>query len=201
MPPILTVAIFAFLTVLVFIFTEPRKRPALGEVYWTAQPKPPNELAKTFAFTGQTDRLVEMLYLDQEVLPNAREYQASAARTGVPMLFRSHTIGWNETERIIKALLPLLEKLPFEVTHAFVVLGIDGNLGSREYEVNAAMVAQLTNPDVQDDEEKLIRFCISVSYLGPSEAVKPLVKLMNNDKRMRVQNAARYALQNMGYSL
>ncbi|NSW53033.1 MAG: hypothetical protein HPY85_11050 [Anaerolineae bacterium] len=201
MPPILTVVIFAVLTVLVFIFTEPRKRPELGAVYWSAQSRPPHELAKTFAYTGQTDRLVEMLQLDHELLPNAREYQAAAARTGVPMLFRSHSIDWDETERIIKALLNLLPVLPFEVTHAFVVLGIDGNLGSMERAVNQAMVAQLTDPGVQADEEKLIRFCISISYLGPSESVNPLVKLMNNDKRMRVRNAARHALQNMGYSL
>ena len=197
----LTVAIFAIITILVFVFTAPRRRPDLGAIYWNTQQRPPNELAKSFAFAGEADRLIEMLNLDVELLPNAKDFHAAAVKTGVPMLFRNHKVGWNETEKIILAVLKHMEEIPFEATHAFVVLGIGGFLGSLENDVINAMLEQMKNSEVIAQEDVLARYCVSLSYLGSQEAINPLVKLMNNDSRDKVRNAARYSLQNMGFNL
>ncbi len=197
----LTVGIFAIITILVFIFTEPRKRSELGTIYWNAQKRSPNELAKSFAFAGEADRVSEMLTVDPELVPNATEYHAAAAKTGVPMLFRRHKVAWRDTEKIILSLLDKIQENPFEVTHAFVVLGVSGFLGSLEDKVTSSMVRQISLPEIQAQEDVLIRYCVSLGYLGTQEAIDPLVRIMNNDARLTVQNAARYSLQNMGFYL
>ena len=197
----MTVGIFAIITILVFIFTEPQKRSDLGTIYWNTQKRSPNELAKSFAFAGEADRVGEMLLLDPNLVPNATEFHSAAAKTGVPMLFRRHKVAWRDTEKIILSLLDNIQENPFEVTHAFVVLGVSGFLGSLEDEVISSMVSQINHPEIQAQEEILIRYCVSLGYLGPQEAIDPLVKIMNNDTRLTVQNAARYSLQNMGFYL
>jgi len=197
----LTVAIFVVTTILVFIFTEPRKRPELGTIYWNTQQRLPNELAKSFAYSGEGDRIIEMLNLQKEYLPNAQEFHAAAAKTGVPMLFKMHKVSWRETEQIIQGLLNCLAENTFEVTHAFVVLDVGGNLGSLEDTVTAAMLNQMDDSDVVAKEDVLVRYCVSLSYLEAAEAINPLVKLMNNDSREKVRNAARYSLQKMGFNL
>ena len=80
-------------------------------------------------------------------------------------------------------------------------MGVSGFLGSLEDEVINAMVRQICLPEIQAKENVLIRYCVSLSYLGPQEAIDPLVKIMNTDARITVRNAARYSLKNMGFYL
>ena len=169
-------------------------------MFWQMQTRTPHELAKSFAFSGDADRLVEMLKISEDIFPNAREYHAAAAST-LPMLYRNHEVSWRKSETIIFLLFDRLYLLPSEVTHAFVALGVGGYLGSLEDEVFSGMVEALEDPEINGDEQKLIRFCLAVGYLQVPDAVDHLTLLMNNDQRVSVQRAARSALQNMGFYL
>ena len=187
-------------TVVVFLLTNEKRKPDLGTMFWQMQTRTPHELAKSFAFSGETDRLIEMLKISEDIFPNALEYHAAAAST-LPMLYRSHEVSWRKSEAIIFLLFDRLYILPSEVTHALVALGVGGYLGSLEDEVFDSLVEALEDPDINQDEEKLIRFCLAAGYLRIPEAVDHLTLLMNNDERTSVKSAARSALQNMGFYL
>ncbi|MBN2048304.1 MAG: hypothetical protein JW750_10715 [Anaerolineaceae bacterium] len=196
-----TILLLLTATVMVFILTTPRKRRTLSAAYWGAQTASPNELAKVFAYTGQADRLIEMLKLEPDLVLDARKYKIAAAATGIPMLLRNHEVSWSDTEEIIRSLLQLLNVLPYEVSHAFLVMGLNGNLGSYEDEVIARMLNVMEMPSIRDDEEVMIRLCLTLGYLAPVNAVEPMIRLMNTDQRARVRYAAKYSLQRMGIYL
>ena len=184
----------------VFLLTNEKRKPDLGTMFWQMQTRTPHELAKSFAFSGETDRLIEMLKISEDIFPNALEYHAAAAST-LPMLYRSHEVSWRKSEAIIFLLFDRLYILPAEVTHALVALGVGGYLGSLEDDVFDSLVEALEDPEINKDEEKLIRFCLAAGYLRIPEAVDHLTRLMNNDERTSVKSAARSALQNMGFYL
>ena len=200
MESILIVLALVIVTTVFFFLTNEKKKPDLGTMFWQMQTRPPHELAKSFAFTGETDRLIEMLKISEDIFPDAAEYYAAAAQT-IPMLYRNHEVSWRNTERIIWLLIDRLHIIPTEVTHAFVAMGVGGYLGSLEYEIHDLLVAELNDPENNKDEQKLIRFCLAVGYLRVPDAVDALTRLMNMDSRLSVQRAARSALQNMGFYL
>jgi hypothetical protein len=200
MEAILVVLGLVILTVGFFLLTNEKKKPDLGTMFWQVQTRTPSDLAQSFAFAGDTDRLIEMLKISEDIFPNALEYHAAAAKT-IPMLYRNHEVSWAKSEQIIWLLFDRLYIIPKEVTHAFVALGVGGYLGSLEEEVHEVLIEALEDPEVNKDQEKLIRFCLAVGYLQVPEAVDHLTKLMNMDDRIPVQRAARSALQNMGFYL
>ena len=65
------IAILAVVTIVSFVVLRPRERPPLGNNYWNSQTLPGIELAKTFSFRGDADRLVEMLRLKPLLVPRA----------------------------------------------------------------------------------------------------------------------------------
>ncbi|MEE4195668.1 MAG: hypothetical protein V2J07_10770 [Anaerolineae bacterium] len=200
MEAILFVLGLIVITVLIFLLTNEKKKPDLGTMFWQMQTRTPSELAKSFAFAGETDRLIEMLKISQDIFPNALDYHAAAAKT-IPMLYRNHEVSWRKSETIIWLLFDRLYFIPVEVTHAFVALGVGGYLGSLEEEVHQGLVEALIDPEINRDEATIIRFCLAVGYLRVPDAVDHLTKLMNMDDRIPVQRAARSALQNMGFYL
>lgn len=200
MESILVVFGLILVLVVVFLLTNEKRKPDLGTMFWQMQTRTPHELAKSFAFSGETDRLIEMLKISEDIFPNALEYHAAAAST-LPMLYRSHEVSWRKSEAIIFLLFDRLYILPAEVTHALVALGVGGYLGSLEDDVFDSLVEALEDPEINKDEEKLIRFCLAAGYLRIPEAVDHLTRLMNNDERTSVKSAARSALQNMGFYL
>ena len=200
MESILVVLGLIVVTTAVFLLTNEKKKPDLGTMFWQMQTRSPSELAKSFAFAGETDRLIEMLKVSEDIFPNALEYHAAAAKT-IPMLYRNHEVSWPKSQTIIWLLFDRLYFIPAEVTHAFLALGVGGYLGSLEEEVHEGLVEALEDPEINNDESKLIRFCLAVGYLQVPEAVDHLTKLMNMDDRIPVQRAARSALQNMGFYL
>lgn len=200
MESILVVLGLIVVTTTVFLLTNEKKKPDLGTMFWQMQTRTPSELAKSFAFAGETDRLIEMLKVSEDIFPDALEYHAAAAKT-IPMLYRNHEVSWRKSETIIWLLFDRLYIIPTEATHAFLALGVGGYLGSLEDEVYEGLVEALGDAEIQKDASKLIRFCLAVGYLQVPEAVDPLTKLMNMDDRIPVQRAARSALQNMGFYL
>ena len=200
MESILIVIGLVVVTTGVFLLTNEKQKPDLGTMFWQMQTRKPHELAKSFAFAGEADRLIEMLKISEDIFPNALEYHAAAAAT-IPMLYRNHEVSWRKSETIIWLLFDRLYIIPTEVTHAFVAMGVGGYLGSLEDEVHVGLVEALTDPEISKDDSKLIRFCLALGYLRVPEAVDILTKLMNMDKRISVQRAARSALQNMGFYL
>lgn len=200
MESILVVLGLIVVTTGVFFLTNEKKKPDLGTMFWQMETRSPHELAKSFAFAGETDRLIEMLKISEDIFPNALEYHAAAAAT-IPMLYRNHEVSWRKSETIIWLLFDRLYIIPAEVTHALVSMGVGGYLGSLEDEVHEGLVEALEDPETNKDENKLIRFCLAVGYLRVPEAVDHLTKLMNRDERFSVQRAARSALQNMGFYL
>jgi len=200
MESIIIVVVLMVVTAGIFLITDEKKKTELGTMFWQTQTRTPHELAKSFAYAGEADRILEMLTINPEIFPKAVEFHTAAAMNA-PMLYRNNEIPWRSTEKIIAQLIKRVHEIPHAVTHAFLEMGVEGYLGSMEDDVHRVLVSALNDPMVIADDQLLIRFCITVGYLKVTEAIDILTKLMNNDSRPHVCRAARHALQNMGFFL
>jgi hypothetical protein len=188
MSSIFVIIILAVVTILSFIFFKPRKRPPLGYGFWNAQSISGHDLARMFATNNEVDRLVEMLYLDSTLVPEAKSFQSSAAAVGIPALFRRFSVPVPDTEEIIKGLLGALQDVPGDVIYAMSVLGVGQYLGSLEDEVVLALIEQLSRSG--ENPKNLVKVCDALGYIGNKLAVEPLENMLENKLPQEVQNAA-----------
>ena len=174
MNPVIAIIILAVITILAFIISQPRTRPPLGIKYWNTQTKPPNDLAKMFSFSGETDRIIEMLSLKSNSVPDAPKLKAAAAATAVPMLFHRHNITWHETEDIITALIHNLPETPIEASYALTVLGAEEYLRSLYESTMDALVDLLSEDDILQNAAIAQRICNALFYIHSPAIIEPL---------------------------
>ena len=186
MNPLLAIIILAAVTVLAFYVTQPRTRSPLGIKYWNESTKPPDALAKMFSYSGQTDRIIEMLNLKTISVPDAARMKAAAAATAVPMLYHRHTITWHETEDIITALIRNLPVTPVEASYALTVLGAEGNLRSMDESVMQALSDLLMQDDIRQDVPLVLRICNALFYIHSPSIVEPLNIVKNKTDNPKI---------------
>ena len=200
MEPIPALAILAVITILSFLFFQPKERPPLGPAYWNSQKADANDLANMFGINNDADRLIEMLLLNPATVPNAQNYRAAAAANGIPILFQRHSIPRKVTDRIISNLIKTLDDCTWDATHALTVLGVGSHLGWMEKEVVEAFSQQLQKPSVLEDKKTVMKICDALGYIGVEQGIEPLMNINNNSVDAAVKGAALRALEKLGVS-
>lgn len=189
MSPVLAIIILAAVTFLAFIITQPRTRAPLGIKYWNAQELSPNDLAKMYSYSGETDRIIEMLNLKSSLVPNAAQMKAAAAATAIPMLYHRHTVNWHETEDIITALIGNLPETPIESSYALTVLGAEENLRSMYEPAMEALVDLLSQDDIRKNVPLALRICNALYYIHVPAIIEPLSVTLNKTENPKVKMA------------
>ena len=157
-----------------------------------------HDLAKMFSFNGEEDRLIEIMRLNSLLVPNANELKASAASTGIPMLYHRHSVPWQKTEEIIESLLAAIGDVPEDVIHAISVLSLGQHLGAMEERVVLELTQELQSPALEGKEKILVKCCEALGFIGSSLAIEPLKDLEENTGIREVELAAARALARLG---
>ena len=194
MDPVIAIIILSAVTILAFLITQPRTRSPLGIKYWNNQTKPPNDLAKMFSYSGETDRIIEMLNLKTNTVPSATQMKAAAAATAVPMLYHRHTITWHETEDIITALIRNLPETPIETSYALTVLGAEENLRSMYEPTMNALVDLLSQDDIRQNVSLASRICNALFYIHSPSIIEPLSITINKTDNPKIKMAIQRVL-------
>jgi hypothetical protein len=194
MNPVLAIIILAAVTILAFLISQPRIRSPLSIKYWNDQTLLPNDLAKMFSYSGETDRIIEMLNLKSDSVPEAAQIKAAAAATAVPMLYHRHTVSWHETEDIIEALIRNLPETPVESTYALTVLGAEENLRSMYEPAMEALIDLLSRDDIRQDPPLAARICNALYYIHSPMIIEPLSVVMNKTENLQVKQAIQRVL-------
>ncbi|MBI9046352.1 MAG: HEAT repeat domain-containing protein [Anaerolineaceae bacterium] len=201
MRPITIIFLLTIITAVIFLVSQPRKRPSLGSDFWNSQEKSAIDLAKSFSYSGEVDRLVEMLSLSHDEVSHASSLRMYAAGTGIPILYHKHQISRQDTEEVINALLEALDDAPWEVLHTIMALHIGGHLGSMEEKVVEQLLDLIKEESFSSNEKILAKVCEALGLIGNIEALDTLLKVQENVSNPYVKNVVALALSRMGYDL
>jgi hypothetical protein len=153
-----------------------------------------------FSYDGEDDRLIEMLQLNALLVPKAKEFKASAAATGIPMLYHRHTVPWVKTEQIIESLLNALDEIPQDGLHAFSMMGLGNHLGIMEEKVVSDLVALLDNQELADNERLMLKCCEALGIIGNVLAKDSLTRTAEEHRSPRIRKSASIALTRLGFT-